>query len=75
MKNDFTLFIVTRFHPLKKNQIKTDLPPYTQDNLQVLATEMFKVYKNLSPTTAAEIFRARVGLIQFIFFFNQFFLT
>ena len=28
-------------------------------NLQVLATEMFKVYKNLSPTIVAEIFCAR----------------
>ena len=27
-------------------------------NLQVLATEMFKVYSNLSPTIIAEIFRA-----------------
>ena len=28
-------------------------------NLQVLATEMFKVYRNLSPNIVAEIFRAR----------------
>ena len=28
-------------------------------NLQVSATEMFKVYQNLSPTTVAEIFRTR----------------
>ena len=28
-------------------------------NLQVLATEMFKVYRNLSPTIAAEIFCGR----------------
>ena len=28
-------------------------------NLQVLATEMFKVYRNLSPNNVAEIFRAR----------------
>ena len=30
---------------------------YTR-NLQVLATEMFKVYRNLSPNTVADIFRA-----------------
>ena len=28
-------------------------------NLQVLATEIFKVYRNLSPNIVAEIFRAR----------------
>ena len=28
-------------------------------NLPVLATEMFKVYRNLSPTIVAEIFRDR----------------
>ena len=28
-------------------------------NLQVLATEMFKVYRNLSPNIVAEIFRGR----------------
>ena len=28
-------------------------------NLQVLATEMFKVYRNLSPNIVAEIFCAR----------------
>ena len=42
-------------------------------NLQVLATEMYKVYRNLSPTIVAQIFRAR--LIFFLYLTSKLSIT
>ena len=58
MRSVCVYYAGTNRHLLKNYYSKINLLQYPR-KLQILATEMFKVYRNISPTVFSEIFHRR----------------